>query len=68
MKRVIRSRETGKFITQNGWTDNINLASDFESSLEAIEFCHRRKLKEVELVFSFDQGQKFDLAVPLFLA
>lgn len=65
MRRALRNTETSMFIKTDGKeTVFIELARSFESYDEAISFCKRKNLKDVELVVQFPSSTE-QLTVPI---
>ena len=64
MKRVIRSRATGKFLKDGEWTEQLEEATDFASLLEALRTCSRRGLRDAEAVLCFED-RKHDICIPI---
>ena len=65
MRRALRNTETSMFIKSDGKeTVFIELARSFESYDEAIVFCKRKNLKDVELVVQFPSSTE-QLTVPI---
>lgn len=67
--KVIRSKERGLFLTNNGgWTDDFLRAQKFEDLAEARNVKSRLGLQQVELLFcSSEDGQpsQWDYTLPL---
>lgn len=60
---TIQSRRDHQYLGAPGkWQANREQAVRFPSSLDAVKYCVRENLKNVQIVFSFDDP-KFDFAV-----
>lgn len=57
LKVVIRDGITGLYLSQDGWTVDINTAQDFERGADAIGFAMRNALKSVEVIHAFPEGE-----------
>jgi len=65
MKRALRNTETSMFIKSDGKeTVFIDLARGFHSYDEALSFCRKQNLKDVELVVQFPSS-KDQFVVPI---
>ncbi len=65
MRRLIRSKQTGKLLQRNGeWTDNPSAAENFLTTVDAARACKTYRLHDVELVMQFND-ERFDVALPL---
>jgi hypothetical protein len=69
MKKVIRERATGSFLTKSGeWTEEVTKAWPFENVAQALRARHQFNLQNVELYFFISEDQRghaWDFAVPL---
>ena len=65
MKRVIRSRATGKFLKDGEWTDELDEATNFASVLDAMKLCSQRRLRDIEIVLCFED-RKLNISLPIF--
>lgn len=64
LKRVIRSKETGKIFKDGDWTENPDEATNFPSATAAAQACGAYQLKNAELILCF--GRKdLDVSVPI---
>jgi hypothetical protein len=64
---LVQNTRTSKFLTKDGkWTSKVSGASVFYSAQKAIEFCLRKKLDTVGLVYRFE-GFNHNVTVPLAL-
>jgi hypothetical protein len=65
MRIVLQQKETGLYFKDVGsWVRNGMEAMDFVSSSAAIDFCVLNKLKDVQLVFKFEE-QQYDIVLPV---
>ncbi len=64
IKRVIRSRATGKYLKGVEWTDNADDAIHFGCISDALRACSEYGLANTELVLRFSE-QQYDVAVPI---
>jgi hypothetical protein len=66
MKALLRQLGTGLyFISQGQWTADYQAAHDFESSVNAREFCLKQGLTNVQIVLKFDV-EKYDIVLPAY--
>ncbi len=55
MRKLIRDRKTGQFLTDDcTWTTNKDQASDFMVNGKALQNLYRHELGEIEWYYSFD--------------
>ena len=45
------------------WTDHVSEAFDFTGTIQALQFCRERKLRDAQIVMRFDWEQ-YDLILP----
>ncbi|HPU55297.1 MAG TPA: hypothetical protein PLH97_03340 [Verrucomicrobiota bacterium] len=64
IRRVVQDQREGWFLGPDGWTDNPDLAISFESAEEAVRECEVRKLRNADLVLSFESDQ-FNIHLPV---
>lgn len=64
LKRVIRSKETGKFFKDGDWTENPDEATNFPSAAEAARACSTYQLRNAELILSFGR-KELDVSLPI---
>ena len=64
MRRIIRSKETGKFFKDGKWIEDFHDATNFVSTVDAARACSRYNLKNTELVLSFG-NRKMDMTIPI---
>ncbi len=66
MKKLVRSRVTGRFLTTAGkWTDLVSEAWQCEDIIEAITTTQGLPFKDVEIYYLFQAGEpsRYDFAV-----
>jgi hypothetical protein len=60
---IIQRRHDSRYLTApNDWNDQARDARRFQSSAEAVQYCVRQKLPEVQIVFTFENPQ-FDFTI-----
>jgi hypothetical protein len=59
-KTIIKHRETGRYLTTKGWSANPAEALPFKTSLQALDFCCKKKMHEAVLVLKFSDP-RFDI-------
>jgi len=64
LKRVIRSKDTGKFFKDGDWTDSSDDATNFPSVAEAAQACSEYQMKNAELILCFG-SKELDVSVPI---
>jgi hypothetical protein len=55
MRIVLEDKKTRRFMGARGWTKEESRARDFESSLAAIDYCFRQRIREVRILLAFDE-------------
>ena len=58
--RLIRCRETYRYFTGNGWSDNADHAEIYVEQIDAVRACVFHKLENIELVLRL-HGSQTDL-------
>jgi hypothetical protein len=66
MKIVLEDSRTRRFLGSRGWTRERRRARDFQSSVAALDYCFRERLREVRILLAFDE-QKFNFYLDPFL-
>lgn len=64
IRRVIRSRATGKYLKGQEWTEDPDQALHFECISDAIRACSDYELANTELVLRFSE-REYDVALPI---
>ena len=59
-KTIVKHRENGAFLTANGWSANEVEALPFRTSLQALDYCCKHKMREAVLVLKFSDP-RFDI-------
>ena len=59
-KTIVKHRESGAFLTAHGWSANEVEALTFKTSLQALDYCCRHKMREAVLVLKFTDP-RFDI-------
>ena len=59
-KTIVKHRDTGHFLTAGGWSANEFEALAFKTSLQALDYCCRHKMREAILVLKFSDP-RFDI-------
>ncbi len=55
MKVLIQHLTTRHYLREDdSWTGEKSLAKDFGTSISALDHCHKKKLKEVDIVMDFE--------------
>lgn len=61
MKTIVQNCETGEYLTASGvWSADEREALGFPSSLQALDYCWRKKIGEAVLVLKF-ADPRFDI-------
>lgn len=64
LKRIIRSKETGKFFKDGDWTKDPDEATNFPSAADAARVCGTYELKNAELILCFG-SKELDVSLPI---
>ncbi|HYG35308.1 MAG TPA: hypothetical protein VEC99_11015 [Clostridia bacterium] len=67
MRRLLRNRNSRKFVSNGQWTSDQSLARDFSDAFQAIETCHRLGLMDMEMVLQVDAEPSalYDISIPV---
>lgn len=55
MRIVLEDIKTKRFMGVKGWTREARRARDFQSSLAAIDYCFRQRIREVRILLAFEE-------------
>lgn len=64
MQILLHNSKTNLYVARDGWTPDIEKATAFPSSLDAMEYCRVESLKEMSIVYSFDM-RHLNFSVPV---
>lgn len=64
LKRVIRSKESGRFFKDGDWTENPDEATNFASAADAAQACSTYQLRNAELILWFGR-KELDVSLPI---
>lgn len=67
MKIVLEDIKTKRFMGVKGWTREASRARNFQSSLAAIDYCCRQHIRDVRILWSFDE-KRFNFYLDPFAA
>jgi hypothetical protein len=66
MTRYIIHAPTGRYLKANGcWTRETKEALSFDDIFSAVRVCVQQQLGEAELLIHFEDGENFDIHLPL---
>jgi len=66
MTRYILHAPTGRYLKPNGsWTREPKEALRFDDIFSAVRFCVQKELGDAELLIHFEDGENFDIHLPL---
>lgn len=66
MRIVLEDPETRRFLGARGWTKEQGRARDFHSSVTALDYCFKERLRGVRILLAFDE-KRFNFYLDPFL-
>jgi hypothetical protein len=67
MRIVLEDLKTKRFLGARGWTREQGRARDFRSSVAALDYCFRERIREVRILLAFEE-KKFNFYLDPFLS